>query len=1077
MKFAFKSMGLVILVLATIALIALPTSMNAQLTRGTISGTVHDTSGAVIPGATVTITNLDTNFVRDAITNEVGFYRVTALEPGNYSVKITKDGFEGIENRSLAVRSTQEVTYDVDLKVAAAGNVTVDVTGQAEAISLNKSNPTIGLTSTSRQAVELPLSAGRDINQLSLLSPNVFTAPGSTGISANGQRARNDNFTIDGTDNNDISVTLATIPVVAESVSEYQVQTNAYNAEFGHSTGAQLNVITKSGSNTLHGEGWEYYRDNALNALSPGEKRNGLTDPARFDRHQVGFDVGGPIKKDRTFFFFLMQWDRLRSAGAPGTSATIPTPAGFALLNTVPLRPLAGTVPAQTTASRQAVLASMGFLTSVYAKNPVFSALKTTQINGVNIPIGTISFPIDQPSNVRNITIRVDHRISNRDTFTARYVNNKEDDTNVISNLQFGSLFGGNQNIVDQNGALSETHIFSPTVLNEFRFSAIRRNLAFPENDPNDPATGITGFFSIGGLSNFPQGRVQNSFQFQDIVTFQKGRHSIKVGADIRRVRLFNLAAFDSKGTFSFNNLQDFMNNNANFFQQALQTATFDARQTNQAYFAQDDFKVTPNLTLNLGVRYEYSSVPFGFFGATDPQSLAALVPGPTQPDKNNWAPRFGFAYSPHGGPGFLGRLVGDGKTVFRGGFGMAYDILFYNILTVDASNFPRVVVPRINNAPDVFPNLLPVSGSAVFNPLATFVNTPPDARTPYAELYSFGIQRELGRNFVLEVGYTGSRAINQINQGELNPAVLTSTQIATVQAFVTANPDKPVPSSLIPSTQNRRLLPQFGSRVTIATTAMASYNAGYWSLNKKFSNGLQFGTSYTWSNNISNNDESLGVAAITAGSPQVPQDYLNYGAEKSTSVFDRTQRFVVNYIYEIPWLKTGWAQSWVARQAFSGWELSGVDSFQSGQPFSILTGVDTNGNGAGGDRPNFNPGGSLSLDPVTGNLRSFTSSRLTGPFVVPVVSSGLPVASSLGNGNLGKNTLRGPGFANFNLSLGKAFKFAERYELRVRLDMLNAFNNRSWGNPTNSMASPNFGLNLNNPTPRTMTLGAKFSF
>ncbi|MDD5542309.1 MAG: TonB-dependent receptor [Acidobacteriia bacterium] len=1070
MKSVFRLVAFMMLAVLTVAGLMNPTVSRAQLTRGSVAGTVHDASGAIIPGATIKVTNLDTGSARDTVTNGDGFYRVAALEPGNYSVVVSKDGFQSVENRAIVIQSSKEITFDVDLKVAAAGNVTVDVTGQAEGVELNKTNPTIGLTSTSRQAVELPLSAGRDINQLSLLSPNVFTAPGSTGISANGQRARNDNFMIDGTDNNDISVTLQTIPVVPEVVGEYQVQTNAYSAEFGRNSGATLNVITRSGTNSLHGDGWEYYRDNNMNALSPAEKRNGLTDPARFDRHQVGFDVGGPIKKDKTFWFFALQWDRTRNSNSPGATATIPTPAGFALLGSVPLRAASGTTPAQSTASRQAVLGSIGFLNNIYAGSPVFSNPSTTKVNGVVIPIGNINFPISQPDNTREITIKVDHKLTNNDNLTGRYIANKDITVNLISNCQFGALFCGNQDVYDQNGALSETHIFGPTLLNEFRFSAIRRNLAFPENDPKTPSTTISGFFGIGGASNFPQGRIQNSFQFQDTLSWQKGRQSFKFGTDIRRIRLFNLAAFDSKGTYSFNNFQDFMNNAPFFFQQSLQTSSFDARQTQQAYFVQDDFKATPNLTLNLGLRYEYSSVPFGFFGATDAQSLGALVPGPVKPDKNNWAPRVGFAYSPHEAPGFLNNLFGDGKTVFRGGFGIAYDILFYNLLVVDDSNFPRVVTPQVFGAFDIFPSIIPVSGAAVFNPLATYVNTPSDARDPYAELYSLSVQREFARDFVLEFGYTGSRGINLPNQGQANPAILTAAQIATVQSTLNANS--------IPSVQARRLFPQFGSRILIPTFGMSSYNAGYVSLNKRLSRGLLFGASYTWSHNISNNDESLGVGAITAGSPQIPQDYLNMGAEKSTSAFDRTQRFVVNYIYEIPWFKSGWAENWAMRQAFSGWQLSGISSFQSGQPFSILTGVDTNGNGtAGSDRPNFNPNGTLNLDPVTGNLRSFSTSLTSGPFITVLGTNGLPLANSLGNGNLGKNTFRGPGFANWNISLSKVFKMYERYAFTIRLDMLNAFNERSWGNPVNVMNSANFGKNLNSSTPRTLTLGAKFSF
>ncbi|HEY7182111.1 MAG TPA: hypothetical protein VIC84_11860, partial [Blastocatellia bacterium] len=460
---------------------------------------------------------------------------------------------------------------------------------------------------------------------------------------------------------------------------------------------------------------------------------------------------------------------------------------------------------------------------------------------------------------------------------------------------------------------------------------------------------------------------------------------------------------------------------------------------------------------------------PFGFFGATDPQSLAALVPGPVKKDTNNLAPAFGFAYSPRGETGLLGKLFGDGKTSFRGGYRISYDLLFYNILTVNGSNFPRVVVGRQDNANDVFPNLIPVTGAPVFNPLATYVNTPADAKTPYAEIYSFSIQREMYRDFVVEVGYTGSRGIDGINQLQANPAILTAAQAATVQQ--TGDPNS------IPTAQNRRLFPQFGSRTLIATTAQSSYNAGFLSVNKRMSHGLQLGLAYTYSKNISNNDESLGVGAITTGSPQVPQDFLNYGAEKSPSAFDRTHRFVVNYIYEIPWFKSSWAQTPGIKQVFSGWQFSGVTAFQSGQPFSIVTGVDSNGNGAGGDRPNFNPAGTFTVDPLTGNLRTFTTSKVNGRFLTPLGSNGLPLQNGLGNGNLGKNTLRAPGFWNSDLSLSKNIRILESQKLILRADLFNAFNQDNYGIPVNSLNSLSFGQNTNNWGNRSMTLGVKYTF
>jgi hypothetical protein len=1049
----------------------LPNIAHAQLTRGAISGTIHDTTGAVIADAAVTVTNVNTNQARTATTNGEGFYRFAAIEPGLYKIAIKKPGFAGAEARDITVRTSQEVTFDAELNVAATNeSVLVDISAQAEAIALNKTNPTIGLTATSRQAVELPLSAGRNINNLALLSPNVFTAPGSTGMSANGQRARNNNFTIDGTDNNDISVTIATSPIVPEAVAEFQVQTNPYNVEFGRNSGAQINVITKSGTNKIHGDAFEYYGGSALNALDNREKLSGLDRPARFNRNQFGFDMGGPIIKDRTFIFGLMQGDRFRQGSSPGPAIVAPTAAGFAALNSVPLR--AG----QSQASRQAVLNALGFLnTAVYQRNLIFSNVNSrTTVNGVPIETGQVAAPISQPNNTWNFILRGDHRIREGDNLTLRYSYNKPFTLNNASNIQFGSLFAGNTSTLDQNSAISETHIFSPSLLNEFRVSYIRRNLQFPENDPTTPSSAINGLFTIGGLSNFPQGRIQNSYQFSDILTWQKGRHAMKFGADIRRIQLFNIAAFDSKGTFTFNNLQDYLNNSAVTFVQALQTATFDARQTQQFYFAQDDFRLTPNLTLNLGLRYELSGVPFGFFGATDPQSLGALVPGPVKKDTNNFAPAFGFAYSPKVENGFFGKLFGGGKTSFRGGYRVSYDILFYNILTVNGSNFPRVVVGRQDNALDVFPNLTPVTGAPVFNAKATYVNTPQDAATPYAEIYSFSIQREMYRDFVVEVGYTGSRGINGINQLQANPAILTADQAAMVRSKIGISGVDP--TLAIPTVQDRRIFPQFGSRTLIATTAMSSYNAGFLSVNKRMSHGLQFGLAYTFSKNISNNDESLNVAGLSGGSPQIPQDFSNYRAEKSLSVFDRPHRFVVNYIYEIPWFKSSLAQRPGIKQIFSGWQLSGVTAFQSGQPFSIVTGVDSNGNGAGGDRPNFNPTGVFTEDPLTHNLRTFTTSKVNGMFLVPL-NNGSPVAFSLGNGNLGKNTLRAAGFWNSDLSLQKRVNILEGHSLFLRADLFNAFNQDNYGVPVNSLNSSIFGQNTNNWGNRAMVLGAKYTF
>jgi outer membrane receptor protein involved in Fe transport len=1069
------------LAVAMLGIMSLSISTHAQLTRGAISGTVRDEAGASVPGAQVRVINPQTNVTRDASTNDDGFFRVGALDSGTYTVTVEKTGFGKIENREVSVQQSSETTFDVALK---AGSVTgtVDVTAEQEAVTLNKTNGTIGLTSTARQVVELPLGAARDVNNLALLSPNTFSAPGSTGISTNGQRARNNNFTIDGSDNNDLSVTISTVDVVPEGVGEFQIQTNAYNAEFGRNSGAQINVITRSGANDFHGDAFEYYRGSRLNALDNIEKSSGLTRPARFVRNQFGFTFGGPLHlprfgeggrsiidgRNRTFFFYLFQADKQRPGSALGATTRMPTPAGLAALSTVPLG------PGQSAAGRAAVIDRLGFLNTVYGTGVQFRNLTNQTVNGVAIQTGQTNVGITQPADYYTHTLRIDHKISNNDNLTGRYISNKTTDVNVISNLNFGSIFAGDQNIFDQNLALSETHIFNTAVLNEFRFSYVRRNLGFPENDPNSPTATITGLFTIGGASNFPQGRIQDAFQFSDTLSWQRGNHSLKFGADIRKLKLFNIAAFDSKGTFTFANLQDYINNRATTFAQALNTASFDARQTQQFYFAQDDWRMTPNLTLNLGLRYETSNAPFGFFGATDAASLAALVPGPTRRDNNNFAPAVGFAYSPRSESGFLRSIFGDGLSSIRGGYRIAYDVLFYNILTVNASNFPRVVVGQLTSpaTQDLYPNIATVTGAPVFNPLATYVNTPENAVNPYSQLFSLSWQREISHNYVFEVGYTGSRSKNQINQLQANPGILTAAQAALVRSTQNAN--------AIPSLQARRLFPQFGPRTLIATDSHGNYNAGFASLNKRFSNNLQFGVAYTFSKLISDNDESLGVGAITGGSPQIPQDFFNVQAEKGLSAFDRTHRLVANFIYEVPTLPGHFFDSGFGKRIFGGWELSGIITRQSGQPFTMLTGVDTNGNGGGGDRPNFNPAGTLVLDPVTGDFRTFTSPLIGGQFIVPLGTNGLPLVNSLGNGNLGKNTFRAPGFYNSDLSVQKRFfmPWGENpHRLIFRADFVNAFNQDNYGRPVNSLSNPDFGKNLNNWGNRTITLALKYSF
>lgn len=1047
---AYLCMRTVAFTLAIVALV--PCTSSAQLTRSAISGTVKDTSGGVVPGATITITHVETNVMRTAVTDGEGFFRIGALEPGLYKVAAQLSGFATVEQPNIDARAATEISVDFQLKAA---DVSETIVVEAQTTALNRRDPTISTTISSRRVVETPLAGGRNINNLILTIPNAVSTTGQGTYAINGNRPRNNNYMIDGSDNNDISVTISTSQVVPESVAQFQVLQNPYQVEFGRNSGGQINVITKSGTNRFDGDLWDYYTSSNFYSVNNLERASGLTEAARFNRHQLGFDIGGPVLRDKAFFYGLFQRDTQRPGPRPGGTVRTLTPAGYAALSSVPLG--AG----QSAASRQAVVDRLQFLQGVYGTNPTFRNISTTLANGVAIETGQTNINIVDPSTYSTYLGRGDYRLGANDTITFRYHLNDRVDINNASNCNFGETFCGNSDLVDTNLAASHTKVFS-SLLNEFRFSLVRRDLAFPENDPASPTANISGLFQIGGDTNFPQSRVTDSYQFSNTATRVTGRHTLKFGADIRYLRADNQAAFNSKGSFTFNSLQDYLNNRAFQLQQALQTSSWFATQWQTAWFAQDDLRLGQDLTLNLGLRYELSTTPLGMFGATDPESLAALVPGPVENDTNNWAPRVGFAWVPRANNSLIGS---DGQTVIRGGVGIGYDVLFYNLLVVNASNYPRLVTANQFDVVGVYPNLLPASATATFDPIATYTNSPADTETPESRFYSLSWQREEGP-YLFEVGYSGSRGYKGINQIMVNPAILTPAQASLVASTQNSN--------AIPSVQARRLYPQFGNRTLIPAyvgpggndvEARSDYNAVFFSGKRRFSDGLEFQASYTYSAWYSNNDASLGETG-TVQSSQRPQSMFDYEAEWSRSQYDRPHRFTANYIWEIPGPDSG-----ITGLVLGGWQISGVTSVQSGQPFTITTGVDTSGDGnTGSDRPNVNTSGTFVWDD---QHQGFTNN---GYYVAPVGTNGLPLVNSLGNGNGKRNAERSKHVWNTNMSLLKTFP-AGPTRLVFRVDAFNLFNQDDYGVPQNSMSSLSFGINGNNWGRRSLNMSVKVTF
>jgi hypothetical protein len=1089
------TLGLALVLTVAPLLFASP-FVHAQLVNGFISGTVTDLQKSAISDVDVTFTNKETQYSQTKKTDAEGRYRFVAVPPGTYTIEFKKSGFETRTAENVLVTTSSERVIDRAMNVAGAAT-NVIVSAEPE-VTLSKTSASIQMTLPGRMMDLTPLASSslyppgaRNMGRFAVIAPAVARVFGQNEFSTNGHRGRENNFMMDGVDNNDNTVTLPALFAPPEAIQEFQVQVATYSAEFGRNMGAQVNVVTKAGTNKFHGEVWEFYRGNALEPLSLQSRRSGLTSSPRLVDNQFGGDIGGPIIKDKTFFFGLIQGNRQRAPKAFGL-VTIPTAAGLAAISSVPLRAAGGSVPAQSAASRQAMVDALSFLNSVYPQINHYDSFSTVTVNSTPIEMGTYNPLVPMDQNFWYGLARLDHQLTPSDRLSYRV--HIEDRSSPLSsgNLAFGAQWGADSKTTAQNHALSYYKIIGSNFVNEMRLSYTRLSPVFTERDPVSPTVTLTSLFTIGGLSTFPQERQEQTYQFQNVSTYMVNRHSFKFGLDQNRTKLYTNTAFNSKGTWTFPNLADFLNNQASTLVQLVsQPTVYSFTQLKQAYFFQDDIKVSPALTVNLGLRYESTSIPLGYFGATDPTVLASGVPGPGERDTNNWGPRVGFAYSPTSSDGILGAILGGNKSVVRGGFGIGYDIIFYNLLTNPAANYPRTNTQTNTAATlvDVFPTLLPKTSVVTFNAAATFVNLPSDTQNPTTNYWSLSYQRQVSSGLIVEAGYTGNRSYHMLRQGQANPGILTQAKADAVIAGCTsanlATCTDPVGFPASPA----RLEPTQGSRTLLEATGQATYNAAYVQVDKRLSHGLQFGANYTWSTNISDSEEVFSDAASTDGgiatsSPQVPQNYLNRRGEKSRSVFDRPHRFTIHESYAIPFFANAHK---ILRLALSDWQISGLTEIQSGQPFTLTVGADTLGTGTtASGRPNLNPGGIMTPDPVTGNFRTFT---------IPLNGTGIVTAPSVTNtttgaitflrhsmptgGTLGRNTFRGPGYSNTNMSLMKRFMLPHEMSLEIRGDFLNVFNHDNFPNPVGNMSSANFGKNIFVPLTdaRQVLLGAKLRF
>ncbi|HEV2882448.1 MAG TPA: TonB-dependent receptor [Pyrinomonadaceae bacterium] len=1039
----------------------------AQTHRASIRGTVVDPNKAVIPGATVKLINEATNETRTVTSGAEGEYALSALTPGTYRVEVEARGFE-TTRQNISLQVNQELRLDVGLVVGSLSSDPSVVVSPS--LELRKDSPALGTVIEERQIAELPLD-GRNFLELALLAPGTAPpAPGSAGsvrgdfaFSANGAREDSNNFLLDGVYNLDPKLNSFGVRPPVDGIQEFEISTSTYDASFGRNAGAQVNVISKSGTNRLHGTLYEFHRNAAVDArnfFAPADQ----PDP-KYIRNQFGFSLGGPIRRDRTFFFGDYEGTRTREGITRITNVPTLAERNGDFSQSLFARPFNPFTQQPFT----------GGVIPVQFQNPVGRAIANLYpLPNRNVPFANfVSSPTSTDRN-DNFDVRLDHRFNSSSTFTARYSFGDRSLFEPFTGTTF-SLVPGFGNFVprrSQNLMLSETHLFSPNFVNEARFAfsrvasavtsegrgeSLNRQVGLPELSANARDFGlsfitITGFSPIGDEFNNPQGSVSNVFQFLDNATYVRGAHLAKFGFEFRALQQNAFRDVQSRGFLTFSDRFPLTGNALADLLLGFPALTGGARLDNHqhlrgesyALYFNDSFRVTPRLTVSAGLRYEYNSPP------VDAEDRANLYDPATRTisrvgtnnvprsgytsDRNNFAPRVGLAYT----------LNETGTTVVRGGYGVYYDQpalapgegLYFNAPYFDFNlYFSLEGLPLTVNNP--FPANFPV-------PLPdTALAFQRDLRTAYMQHWNLNLQQQLGRSRVLEIGYAGSKGTKLLTARDIN---------------------QPRPSTL-PFVL--RPVPQFDDINLIESRGNSNYHSLQVRLQQRLTRGLAMLSSYTYSKSI----DDASNFFTSAGDPNFPQDSQNLRLERGRSNFDVRHRLSASFSYELPF---GRGRRFLGDDGFvstllSGFQLNGIATVQSGRPFTVAllseidnsnTGRSTLGFGAN-DRPN------VVSDPTAGNR---TPERWfnTAAFAFPAFGT---------FGNAGRNILDGPGYQNVNASLLKNTRLSERLNLQLRLEAFNLFNHPNFNLPDNFLGSPTFGQILSARDPRHLQFGAKLLF
>ncbi|MEP7336603.1 MAG: carboxypeptidase regulatory-like domain-containing protein [Acidobacteriota bacterium] len=1076
-------------------LVCLSLTAWAQTSRGTVSGTVNDPAGAVIAGASVVLTNIETTITRSTVTNGDGLYRFDAVDLGTYTIKFTSSGFGSITKSNVVVSANLTATVDAQL-APGAQELSVDVTAESGAL-LQTEAPVRGGNIDSTRITELPF-ANRNPVSLALTLPGVSTNRFGFGVgtfSVNGGRGRSNNFLIDGTENNDISVAGQGFQIKnPDAVQEVSVQTSNYDAEFGRAGGAVVNTITKAGGNHYHGTAsWQYdsTRDDAITntqSTDAGIRLRGY--PPYGTEHIFAGTFGGPVKfprfgtggsslydgKDRTFFF--VSYQNQRQASNTTTSVFVPTAAGRATLRSLFPQGVNPRVDTFLNVTERALGTANPSLVELGGGRP-----------SVQFGTGVTSFA--QSFIEPQIQSRIDHKISEKSQLSARYL--FSDQNSPIGGATLG-LPGFTTSAANrfQNFLISETHVFSPSVTNELRLSYNRIAIGAPLDPPialgltlpNITIAGVsnisTGAYNIGIQTNLPQGRIANNYVIQDTVTHVRGNHTFRIGLDLLKQRSRQFAPINERGSLIYNagggfsglgNFVDDFSGSGGSANRDFGSPRYYPVLFRQAYFGQDRWRVNEALTLTLGVRYENFGNPVnsirtavfsGLFNV-DPVTLQGpyTLPSKAKNDNNNWSPTIGIAYSPSFKNGLLNRAFGDRKSVIRAGYQIGYDSFFNNIASNAAASSPNLVATATiaptttgtNRGLATLSNLLPATARAL-SPLDTQTLVDANLVNPYYQRWSLGVQRELPGQFLIDMSYVGSKGTKLYANEDRNPLVPASQRV-TPAGFT--------------GTTSGRLDNIQGARTIRSNSGGSSYNAGQLQVSRRFSKGLGISSSYTYAKFIDNGSEIFASAGLVNSSlPIIPLIFGGERNERAVSLFDRTHRAVFTYVYELPFMRE---QRGVLGRIVGGWQLSGVTTFESGVPYTIANGQDSNNLAGNNDRPDFNPNGQLGVRAIPATAASPSSTGFINPDVVvgqtsaganifapidPATARYVGLPAGIGRtGTLGRNTERTKGTNNFDFNLQKNIRVREGLGLQFRTEFFNVFNHPQYGIGSISPFSP----------------------